>query len=105
MPRAPQSPPTTQDQLLASRLENLLHRRDLSPLQVARLAEVPLSVIQRLLNSQSRQPSLWTLVRLADVLAVSVDYLAGRTDEEQPPRRQRPPKRRPSGDDEDAHAA
>jgi transcriptional regulator with XRE-family HTH domain len=104
MPRAPQSPPTTQDQLLASRLENLLHRRDLSPLQVARLADLPLSVIQRLLNSQSRQPSLWTLVRLADVLTVSVDYLAGRTDDEHPPRRQRPPRRRPA-EDEDAPAA
>lgn len=105
MPRAPQSQPTTQDQLLASRLENLLHRRDLSPLHVARLADVPLSVVQRLLNSQSRQPSLWTLVRLADVLAVSVDYLAGRTDDEHPPRRIRGPKRRPAPADEDGEAA
>lgn len=105
MPRAPQSPPTTQDQLLASRLENLLHRRDLSPLQVARLADVPLSVIQRLLNSQSRQPSLWTLVRVADVLHVSVDYLAGRTDDEHAPlSKSARRKRRPASDDE-AHAA
>jgi len=40
---------------------------------------LPLSVVQKLIAGEGRQTSVWTLARLADTLAVSLDYLTGRT--------------------------
>jgi len=42
-----------------------------------------LSVVQKLIAGEGRQTSVWTLAQLADTLAVSLDYLVGRTNSDQ----------------------
>ncbi len=83
----------TRQALLAARLEAVMRRQDLSVRQLALRAGLPLSVVQKLIAGEGRQTSIWTLVQLADTLAVSLDYLAGRTksdvDTAPPPRETR----------------
>jgi hypothetical protein len=69
----------THQALLAARLEAVMRRQGLSVRQLALRAGLPLSVVQKLIAGEGRQTSIWTLVQLADTLAVSLDYLVGRT--------------------------
>ena len=69
----------TRQALLSARLEAVMRRQGLSVRQLAIQAELPLSVVQKLIAGEGRQTSIWTLVQLADTLAVSLDYLVGRT--------------------------
>jgi transcriptional regulator with XRE-family HTH domain len=69
----------TRQALLAARLEAVMRRQGLSVRQLALRAGLPLSVVQKLIAGEGRQTSIWTLVQLADTLAVSLDYLVGRT--------------------------
>ena len=69
----------TRQALLAARLEAVMRRQGLSVRQLALRAALPLSVVQKLIAGEGRQTSIWTLVQLADTLAVSLDYLVGRT--------------------------
>jgi len=69
----------TRQALLAARLEAVMRRQGLSVRQLALRAGLPLSVVQKLIAGDGRQTSVWTLVQLADILAVSLDYLTGRT--------------------------
>jgi hypothetical protein len=69
----------TRQALLAARLEAVMRRQGLSVRQLALHAGLPLSVVQKLIAGEGRQTSVWTLAQLADTLAVSLDYLAGRT--------------------------
>src|SRR5712691_10577313 len=83
----------TRQALLAARLEAVMRRQGLSVRQLALRAGLPLSVVQKLIAGEGRQTSIWTLVQLADTLAVSLDYLVGRinsnVDTELPPRETR----------------
>jgi len=73
------TPSATRQALLAARLEAVMRRQGLSVRQLAIRAGLPLSVVQKLIAGEGRQTSVWTLARLADTLAVSLDYLTGRT--------------------------
>jgi hypothetical protein len=72
-------PTATRQALLAARLEAVMLRQGLSVRQLAIRAGLPLSVVQKLIAGEGRQTSVWTLTQLADTLAVSLDYLTGRT--------------------------
>src|SRR5712691_8235684 len=81
----------TRQALLAARLEAVMRRQGLSVRQLALRAGLPLSVVQKLIAGEGRQTSVWTLAQLADTLAVSLDYLAGRTKSDvdtEPPQRE-----------------
>ena len=81
----------TQQALLAARLEAVMRRQGLSVRQLALRSGLPLSVVQKLIAGEDRQTSIWTLVQLADMLAVSLDYLVGRTTSDvdtEPPQRE-----------------
>jgi transcriptional regulator with XRE-family HTH domain len=73
------TPSATRQALLAARLEAVMRRQGLSVRQLALRAGLPLSVVQKLIAGEGRQTSVWTLAQLADTLAVSLDYLTGRT--------------------------
>ena len=75
-------PTATRQALLAARLEAVMLRQGLSVRQLAIRAGLPLSVVQKLIAGEGRQTSVWTLTQLTDTLAVSLDYLAGRTNSE-----------------------
>jgi hypothetical protein len=80
----------TRQALLAARLEAVMRRQGLSVRQLALRAGLPLSVVQKLIAGDGRQTSIWTVVQLADTLAVSLDYLVGRAtrDVAEPPQPQ-----------------
>src|SRR4029450_11129371 len=73
------TPTATRQALLAARLEAVMRRQGLSVRQLALRSGLPLSVVQKLIAGEGRQTSVWTLAQLADTLAVSLDYLVGRT--------------------------
>ena len=80
----------TQQALLAARLEAVMRRQGLSVRQLALRSGLPLSVVQKLIAGEGRQTSIWTLVQLADTLAISLDYLVGRTNSDIEPQQSEP---------------
>src|SRR5712691_6114537 len=89
----------TRQALLAARLEAVMRRQGLSVRQLALRAGLPLSVVQKLVAGEGRQTSIWTVAQLADTLAVSLDYLVGRTNKDLDTE---PPQRVPRGEDQAA---
>jgi ribosome-binding protein aMBF1 (putative translation factor) len=87
-----------QQAMLGLRLMTAVQRQGLSVYELAKRAELPVSVVQKLCAGAGKQPSFWTLVALANVLGLSLDTLAGRdstdtttpTAASPPPPRQRP---------------
>ena len=68
--------------LLGERLHTIRRRRGLTLKELARRAGTSYVGVSNLERGQKPQVSLDVVVRLADVLKVSLDYLVGRKDEE-----------------------
>ncbi|SMC32666.1 Transcriptional regulator, contains XRE-family HTH domain [Fulvimarina manganoxydans] len=66
--------------ILADRLRTVREARDLTQADVARATNLDLRTV-RAYEAAAKTPSAGTLVRLASVLGVSVDYLLGLVDE------------------------
>lgn len=62
---------------IATRLQGRLDRLELEPEQVARVAGVPVALLQRILLDQAPLPRGQRLVKLAEALETSVSYLIG----------------------------
>lgn len=67
--------------LFSERLIELREKNDLSQVEAAKEFGVVVRAYQRYEYGE-REPRLSTLIRMADFYGVSLDYLAGRTDEE-----------------------
>ena len=65
--------------MIGKRLNSVRHMRDMSARQMAELLNME-TRSYRYYESDKRQPPLSTLVMIADILDVSVDYLLGRDD-------------------------
>lgn len=65
--------------MFAERLRKARQLRDLEQAQLALIANIPAPSINHFERGR-RKPNLNNLVRLADALIVSTDYLLGRTD-------------------------
>lgn len=63
------------------RLNHLLLERDMSPAALSRMLGWNTGVISQYLNKPDRDPRLSTAVKIADALDVSLDWLAGRTED------------------------
>lgn len=66
--------------VLSERLRALRVERQLSLRQLARASEIPFQTIQRLERDAAPNPTMSTMVALARVLGVTVDYLLGTSD-------------------------
>jgi hypothetical protein len=66
----------------------LLHRQKMSIYALAKHAGLPRKTVQRICKGEGKQSSVWTIVAMARVLSVSVDYLVGLTDDDRPHTRQ-----------------
>ena len=64
---------------IAERLKELRCQKTLTQKELAIMTEVGERTIQRFENSES-EPTLSNIIKLADALEVSIDYLVGRTD-------------------------
>lgn len=71
-----------QEALLGLRVLTQMGKRGISIPKLAQQAGLPLSTVQKIVAGKSKQPSLWTIRKLADTLDVSIDYLAGRAEKE-----------------------
>jgi XRE family transcriptional regulator of biofilm formation len=69
---------------LGDRLRRERDKKGWSVRQLARTAKVPFETISRLENSKQRSPSLPVAMRLARTLGVTLDYLAGMYEEDDP---------------------
>jgi transcriptional regulator with XRE-family HTH domain len=69
--------------LLGERLHTIRRRRGLTLKELARRAGTSYVGVSKLEHGQKPQVSLDVVVRLAEVLEVSLDYLVGRKDEEE----------------------
>lgn len=68
--------------ILCQRLLQLRHENNLSQAELSSLSAIPQPVLSLYENQgSSRSPTLYALVRLANSLNVSTDYLLGRTDD------------------------
>jgi transcriptional regulator with XRE-family HTH domain len=81
-------------QQLGERIHILRRRRGLTSAALAKQVGTARATISRLENTRKPQVSFDLLIRIADVLGVSLDYLAGRKETEKvetqpPPRRVR----------------
>lgn len=63
--------------LLGLRLLTAMTRQGLTIPKLARKADVHLSAVQKVLAGTSKQPSVWTIWRLALALNLSLDDLTG----------------------------
>ena len=67
-----------------NRLNQLLLERDMTAATLSRMLGWNTGVISQYLNKPDRDPRLSTAVKVANALGVSVDYLAGLTDDPEP---------------------
>ena len=85
---------------LGSRLRQLRTLAGLSQNELAKRANVPRPIISDVESGKQRSMNLETARRLAQVLGVTLDFLAGpgdSPDEDEPAQRQRPRKAAPVG--------
>lgn len=73
--------------LFSARLQQAITQSGTTRAAIARAAEMPWSQVYKLLKGQRPQVQADTLSRLAVVLGVSMDWLAGLTDDPRPRRR------------------
>jgi transcriptional regulator with XRE-family HTH domain len=83
--------------MLAERLRQARERAHLSIYALAKQTGVGVATISDIENEKNLNPGLMTMAKLGQVLHVTLDYLAGLTDEPMPPKRPRPRKAAPVG--------
>jgi transcriptional regulator with XRE-family HTH domain len=80
--------------LLGHRIREVRERQGLTQVELARELGASINAINMLEMGSTQAPHIDRLVAIADRLGVSLDYLAGRTDDPTPPEKPKPkPKR------------
>jgi len=82
---------------LGDRIRQLREKRGMSQAGLARTLGASNMAINLLENGTTRAPHIDRLIAIAALFNVSIDYLAGRTDDPAPPKRPRPHKAAPVG--------
>jgi transcriptional regulator with XRE-family HTH domain len=82
---------------LGQRIRRLREAQGISQVILARRLNASTNAINMLEQDRIRDPHWQRLVALAEILAVSLDYLAGRPADPTPPKRPRPRKTAPVG--------
>jgi transcriptional regulator with XRE-family HTH domain len=86
--------------LLGQRIREVRERQGMSQVALARALGASINAINMLEMGSTQAPHIDRLVAIADILGVSLDYLAGRTENPTPPKntkRPRPRKAAPVG--------
>jgi transcriptional regulator with XRE-family HTH domain len=82
---------------LGQRIRRVREAQGLSQVTLARRLNASTNAINMLEQDRIRDPHWQRLVAMAEILAVSLDFLAGRTDDPTPPQRLRPRPAAPGG--------
>jgi len=73
------------EETLGQRIRRLREAKNISQADLARRLDASINAINLLEKNRISNPHWQRLVAIADILGVSLDYLAGRTDEPTPP--------------------
>jgi transcriptional regulator with XRE-family HTH domain len=83
------------NETLGQRIRRLREAHGITQAALARRLDASTNAINLLEQDHISDPHWQRLVAIAEILEVSLDYLAGRTDDPAPPRRHRPAKAQP----------
>ncbi len=60
---------------LKKRIKILKKEKDINSEMLSELADVPIGTLNKLLGSETREPSITTIIKIAHALGVTADYL------------------------------
>jgi transcriptional regulator with XRE-family HTH domain len=82
---------------LGSRIRQARERYGMSQVELARRIGVSATALNQIESGKTADPGVSRIVKIAEILGVSTDYLLQRTDDPRPPKRPRPRTTAPVG--------
>ncbi|MBH6946474.1 helix-turn-helix transcriptional regulator [Clostridioides difficile] len=64
--------------LIGDNIKQILIKRDIKPYKLAKELDIDVSGLYKLLRNKSSNPTIDTLIKLADCLDITLDELVGR---------------------------
>lgn len=64
--------------LIGDNIKQILRKRDIKPYKLAKELDIDVSGLYKLLRNKSYNPTIDTLIKLADYLDITLDELVGR---------------------------
>ncbi|ALP05079.1 TPA: helix-turn-helix transcriptional regulator [Clostridioides difficile] len=64
--------------LIGDNIKQILRKRDIKPYKLAKELDIDVSGLYKLLRNKSSNPTIDTLIKLADYLDITLDELVGR---------------------------
>ncbi|AUA36814.1 phage regulatory protein [Clostridioides difficile] len=64
--------------LIGDNIKQMLRKRDIKPYKLAKELNIDVSGLYKLLRNKSSNPTIDTLIKLADYLDITLDELVGR---------------------------
>ncbi|MFL8634459.1 helix-turn-helix domain-containing protein [Clostridioides difficile] len=64
--------------LIGDDIKQILRKRDIKPYKLAKELDIDVSGLYKLLRNKSSNPTIDTLIKLADYLDITLDELVGR---------------------------
>ncbi|EGT4872100.1 helix-turn-helix domain-containing protein [Clostridioides difficile] len=64
--------------LIGDNIKQILRKRDIKPYKLAKELNIDVSGLYKLLRNKSSNPTIDTLIKLADYLDITLDELVGR---------------------------
>ena len=64
--------------LIGDNIKQILRKRDIKPHKLAKELDIDVSGLYKLLRNKSSNPTIDTLIKLADYLDITLDELVGR---------------------------
>ena len=64
--------------LIGDNIKQILRKRDIKPYKLAKELNIDVSGLYKLLKNKNSNPTIDTLIRLADYLDITLDELVGR---------------------------
>ncbi|MCC0671635.1 helix-turn-helix transcriptional regulator [Clostridioides sp. ES-S-0145-01] len=64
--------------LIGDNINQILRKRDIKPYKLAKELNIDVSGLYKLLRNKSSNPTIDTLIKLADYLDITLDELVGR---------------------------
>lgn len=64
--------------MINENLKKICEEKDISAYHLAKIAQLPISVVAKIIRDEVKNPRLDTIIKIADALDVTLDELVGR---------------------------
>ena len=64
--------------MINENLKRICEEKDISAYHLAKITQLPISVVAKIIRDEVKNPRLDTIIKIADALNVSLDELVGR---------------------------